>query len=505
MTKELKITSSRLYWLFSFDNLKLAENSIREVSKTISKSPLVNGWSYSYTPEERHEGLGKIFSDDEAVSKHLELLQDSDFYVLDEEYIEDETYTRFSLKGFKARFPFLEKAQAVDVFYTLTKWGVGSLWFSIEIDEEITSQDLVGLQLLAKKEEGFLKADVPIELIEEIAHTDSDIKPILEKRKAAGKKTFRVKDVSLGNIVGYYIYSLINLSQNRRYNSLEKIMKDQRYETYIAHPVVIIENSSPSYDSAFALVENHPKEVYLILEQMEYISPNDIAEQSTAKLFEDIITDREDIWYNSTIGSTLHIMTPRTKQIAELRAKQTEKSLDDFYLKEVLTPVIENEVVQIQRFIVFMLEYYLSSCEITDMEPREISLLKEAIIKSLDIFHGIRVVGNSISKARIDLGKEATLVNLVYDTINEKLGTMEDAVNEYRDGLVQFTQTILGIILGVVPSILLFLPSETDNGFNYWPYLKSAISIVLSGGLTFLGRFLAKVYWKRKRQKDSYV
>jgi len=72
MVSELIIEKSKLSWLFTFDLIKLSADSIRDVSKRIASSSLVQGWSYYYTPDERHQGVGKIEeSDPESGSQKL--------------------------------------------------------------------------------------------------------------------------------------------------------------------------------------------------------------------------------------------------------------------------------------------------------------------------------------------------------------------------------------------------------------------------------------------------
>ena len=217
-SNEFIVKKSKLFWFFTFDILKLKKPTVREISKIMAESSLVRGWSYYHTPEERHDGIGTVVPKEEDSSDNLfnnsnallTLLQDADFRVLDEEYFESQNYTRFHLHGFKIRLPTLENAHDVSVIYTLTKWGVGCLSFVLEIEEDLTPAQLAKLQITPKMEDENLAADLSFELIEEVGYYESQVKDILAKRKEAGKSAFRVKNVSLGTIVGYYIYSLIN-------------------------------------------------------------------------------------------------------------------------------------------------------------------------------------------------------------------------------------------------------------------------------------------------------
>jgi hypothetical protein len=227
---------------------------------------------------------------------------------------------------------------------------------------------------------------------------------------------------------------------------------------------------------------------------LEYVDPTDITNQAAEKFADVISTDREDIWYNASIGSSLQIVTPRTKEIAKLNPEHDEESN---YLVDIFQPYVENEIVQIQRYLILMLEFYLSSQDMAELQPSELSNLKETIVKSLEIFHGVRVSGNSISKERIELGKEVTLVNLVQETIDRKLLLIETGVAEYQESLKDFTQAILGVILGVVPAILFVLPGED--------IVKLILSVILSVGLTVAARYSAKYIWKRKRQRQALI
>ncbi|MFW9992827.1 MAG: hypothetical protein ACFFD4_12355 [Candidatus Odinarchaeota archaeon] len=503
--KELVINNSKLFWLFTFDFLKLPKKSLRVISKQIAESTLVQGWSYYYTPDERHLGIGKI----EAKEDHndasstdpfyqskeiLEILQSTDFLVLDEEFFEAQIFTRFHLKGFKVRLPDIENPQDVSVALMLTKWGVGCLGFYIDLNVDLSASQLASLQIIPKDEEPILRAQLDIELIQEISYMNPDVKDIVDKRKAAGKKDVLFKQVSLGEIVWFYIASMINLIHDRGFKSFEEITDKQRYETYIAHPLVIIEKTEPEYQSAYELVKNHREEIYIIAEQLPHLERDDVSSYTSRKLLRSIITDREDIWYYMTIGSTIQIITPRTREIAE---SKSENGSNEYY-KEILQPYVENEVIQIQRFIILMMEHFISSQDIAELKPREISFLKESVMKSLEIFYTIRISGNSISHARIELGKEVTLVNNVQKAIEEKIVLLEGAVRDYQESLKDFTQAILGVILGVVPAIL-FLFSGTND------MIKLILSVVLSGGLTLLARYGARYYWKMKQKKESYV
>ncbi|MFW9916374.1 MAG: hypothetical protein ACFFGZ_12275 [Candidatus Thorarchaeota archaeon] len=497
-SKHLLVNKSRLFWLFTFDTLKLRD-SLRNISRQLAESPIIQGWTYYYDPSERHLGLSEIMVKDEAEEESsaqslFELLQRTDFFVLDEEFFEAQTYTRFLLEGFRLRHPLLPNPLTVDVLFMLTKWGVGCLGFCTDTEDPLTPAQLATLQLILKKEEPVLKAELPLKLLEEIGHFDADIRARVEAAREKGKTTQRIGTIAMGQIAFYYMSAIISVINGRKFDSMDEIAEKQRYETYIPHPLIIIEEATPSYDSAFELVEKHPREIYQILEQLEYVDPTDITNQAAEKFADSISTDREDIWYNASIGSSLQIVTPRTREIAKLNPEHDEESN---YLVDIFQPYVENEIVQIQRYLILMLEFYLSSQDMTELQPNELSNLKETIVKSLEIFHGVRVSGNSISKERIELGKEVTLVNLVQETIDRKLLLIETGVAEYQESLKDFTQAILGVILGVVPAILLVLPGDD--------IVKLGLSVILSVGLTVAARYSAKYIWKRKRQRQALI
>lgn len=503
-SKHLLINKSRLFWLFAFDTLKL-QDSLRNISHRLAESPIIQGWTYYYDPSERHLGLSEIIvkdqpeegssgNDSKTAQSLFELFQRTDFHVLDEEFFEAQTYTRFLLEGFRLRHPLLPNPLNVDVLFMLTKWGVGCLGFCTSTEDSLTPAQLATLQLILKKEEPVLKVELSLKLLEEIGNFDTDIRARVQNAREKGKTTQRIAAIAMGQIAFYYMSAIISVINERKFESMDKIAEKQRYETYIPHPLIIIEETSPSYNSAFELVEKHPREVYQILEQLEYVDPTDISTQATDKFADYIVTDREDIWYNASIGSSLQIVTPRTREIAKLNPENEE---DSNYLLDIFQPYVENEIVQIQRYLILMLEFYLSSQDMTELQPNELSSLRETIVKSLEIFHGIRVSGNSISKERIELGKEVTLVNLVQETIDHKLELIESGVTEYQESLKDFTQAVLGVILGVVPAILLVLPGED--------MVKLALSVILSVGLTITARYSAKYIWKRKRQKQALI
>ena len=86
---------------------------------------------------------------------------------------------------------------------------------------------------------------------------------------------------------------------------------------------------------------------------------------------------------------------------------------------------------------------------------------------------------------------------MVQETIDHKLELIDSGVAEYQESLKDFTQAILGVILGVVPAILLVLPGEE--------WVKLGLSVILSVGLTVTARYAAKYIWKRKRKKQALI
>ena len=64
-SKHLLVNKSRLFWLFTFDTLKL-QDSLRNISRQLAESPLIQGWTYYYDPSERHLGLSEIMVKNEA-------------------------------------------------------------------------------------------------------------------------------------------------------------------------------------------------------------------------------------------------------------------------------------------------------------------------------------------------------------------------------------------------------------------------------------------------------
>jgi hypothetical protein len=242
-----------LFWLFTFDTLKLRD-SLRNISRQLAESPLIQGWTYYYDPSERHLGLSEIMVKDEAEEESsaqslFELFQRTDFFVLDEEFFEAQTYTRFLLEGFRLRHPLLPNPLTVDVLFMLTKWGVGCLGFCTSTEDPLTPAQLATLQLILKKEEPVLKVELPLKLLEEIGHFDADIRARVEAAREKGKTTQRIGTIAMGQIAFYYMSAIISVINGRKFSSMDEIAEKQRYETYIPHPLIILEETTPSYES----------------------------------------------------------------------------------------------------------------------------------------------------------------------------------------------------------------------------------------------------------------
>ncbi|MHA2499816.1 MAG: hypothetical protein ACXAEL_09655 [Candidatus Hodarchaeales archaeon] len=251
--KHLLVNKSRLFWLFTFDTLKLRD-SLRNISRQLAESPLIQGWTYYYDPSERHLGLSEIMVKDEAEEESsaqslFELFQRTDFFVLDEEFFEAQTYTRFLLEGFRLRHPLLPNPLTVDVLFMLTKWGVGCLGFCTSTEDPLTPAQLATLQLILKKEEPVLKVELPLKLLEEIGHFDADIRARVEAAREKGKTTQRIGTIAMGQIAFYYMSAIISVINGRKFSSMDEIAEKQRYETYIPHPLIILEETTPSYES----------------------------------------------------------------------------------------------------------------------------------------------------------------------------------------------------------------------------------------------------------------
>jgi hypothetical protein len=487
-----------LIWLFAVDLIKPIYKMDITIDN-ITKCSFCEGMLRYYTPNERVKGIGEIniYCNDKNEEKNckdkLQLFMDTDFLTLDEDYLEASSYLRFLLRGPKIKFPMGEKYYDVQVIFTLSSLGIGIFSFWADFDIEIDSKELAKLQISPLLETRDLAADLPIEILKELSHLDRDYKSVYEKLRNKGKKFLNLKTTSFEELIGFYWNTIINRLFNLKYKSQTEITNNLRSESYCVFPMVVIH--SDEYEYADDFIKENPKQLYQILSHMHNIDHNLIYSNVLNEVIEPNITERRDIAYLDALGSVVLIFGSKTKDIIKNQMKFDAKiiSVKREYQKLIFESFIIVEILQLQRQYLNFLTQILTR-PITDMSPKEISIMRSYLSKALDFYHG-NVTGNSLARKRLEHGKDITEIDESFDAVNEKMELLGNALESFNDLRTSFFEIALGLILGIVPMFYILLPFDE-------PLFNSIAAISITVGIILTFTFLSRLYWKRLKRKE---
>ncbi|MHA1310749.1 MAG: hypothetical protein ACTSWR_00090 [Candidatus Helarchaeota archaeon] len=494
----IKFKSIDLIWMFTVDLIHPIKN-LNEAINRIAASKYCDGSLNYYTAEDRIKGIGelKIYCQDDSrkdyCNKLLDLFLNTDFYTLDEDYLEARSFVRFILKDIKLKFPFYEKFFNVQVLLTVSSLGIGVFSFWASIDEGIDSKTIARLQILPMEETGNISAELPIELLEELSILDSDYKAVYEKRKAQNKNVFRLKEINFEAIIGYYWYTIINRLYNFKFKSQSEISDQLRCESYCVFPIVLIH--SKEYKYADELIKEKPKQLYQILSHMYNIDYTLILSDILDEFLTPNITERRDIAYLDALGSVLLIFGSETKKIIKKQMKYDNKivSVESEYQKMIIEAFIIIEILQIQRQYFNFLTQILTR-PIAEMSPKEISIIRSYLSKALDMYHG-NVTGNSLARKRMNHGKDIMEIDESFDMVNEKMELLGDALSSFNDLRTSFFEIALGLILGIVPLFYIFSPFQDS-------IMNSIFAITITISIILIFTLLSRWYWRNIKRKE---
>jgi hypothetical protein len=163
------------------------------------------------------------------------------------------------------------------------------------------------------------------------------------------------------------------------------------------------------------------------------------------------------------------------------------------YQKLIFESFIIVEILQLQRQYLNFLTQILTR-PITDMSPKEISIMRSYLSKALDFYHG-NVTGNSLARKRLEHGKDITEIDESFDAVNEKMELLGNALESFNDLRTSFFEIALGLILGIVPMFYILLPFDE-------PLFNSIAAISITVGIILTFTFLSRLYWKRLKRKE---
>ncbi len=523
----LKFEQTIIAYQFAVDLLKLEDNDPRKAAKTLLKEKFALAALEFYSPEDRAKGIGII--DVRAgvdanllnvkdpltnfpVSRSLEFWRFVDYQILDEPFFEGQNICRVRLLGFKSRLPTLKETCDVTVYLTINKFGVGviSLWY--HINEPLTSEQLANLELLPMMEKPSVTASLPVELIEAAAKYDKKYEDIVKQVIAAGKKDvpFGQKNpLTFQGLVWFYWGPIINALHDHDYSSQDDMTKSLRSEAFICFPVVFAKKITPTQDYAFKYYEDCPKQIYQVVNQAVDFPAEDVLPEAIEKDIGESISTRRDLINFCTLGCSFAAFGAKTAEIAKkntegpfskirtaFERQPGEEGLNLDLPRLMLEIYDVAEVVLIQKLLLDIVELSFSKKDVLDMQPKEMVRMHENLATQLAMIHGAKVFRETTALARFDRAKEVMLVDEIVDGLKEKLENIETAqasLHELKQGI---QEKLLGVLLGVIPSVLLFLGESM-------PEFATIFSIALSVGSTLAASKLATFYWRiiRKMQK----
>ncbi len=523
---KLKFESTIIAFQFAVDLLKLEDNDPRKAAKTLLKEKFALASLEFYSPEDRAKGIGIIETPDAdaevlkikdpltgfPVMRSLEFWRFVDYQILDEPFFEGQNICRVRLLGFKSRLPTLKETCDVTVYLTINKFGVGviSLWY--HINEPLTSEQLANLELLPMMETPSVTASLPVELIEAATKYEKKYEDIVKQVLAAGKKDvpFGQKNpLTFQGLIWFYWGPILNALHGHHYSSQDDMTKSLRDEAFLCFPVVFGKKITPAQDYATKYYENCPKQIYQIVNQAVDFPAEDVLPEAIEKDIGESISTRRDMINFWTLGCSFAAFGTKTAEIAkknlegpftkirtlfERQAGEEGLNLD---LPRMMLEIYDvTEVVLIQKLLLDIVELFFSKKDVLDMAPKEMVRMHETLATQLAMVSGAKVFRETTALVRFERAKEVMQVDELVDGLKEKLANIETAQGSLHELKQGIQEKLLGVLLGVVPSILIFF-SGSD------PTLPSVLSIVLSVGATLVSGKLATLYWRiiRKREK----
>ncbi len=523
---KLKFESTIIAFQFAVDLLKLEDNDPRKAAKTLLKERFALAALEFYAPEDRAKGIGIIETPDAdaevlkvkdpltgfPVMRSLEFWRFVDYQILDEPFFEGQNISRVRLLGFKSRLPTLKDTCDVTVYLTINKFGVGviSLWY--HINEPLASEQLANLELLPMMETPSVTASLPVEVIEAAGKYEKKYEEIAKQVLSAGKKDvpFGQKNpLTFQGLIWFYWGPILNALHDHHYSSQDDMTKSLRSEAFICFPVVIAKKIIPSEDYANTYFEKAPKQIYQIVNQAVDFPSDDVLPEAIEKDIGESISTRRDLINFSTLGCTFAAFGAKTAEIAKKNTEgsfikirtlfarqQGEEGLNLDLPRMVLEIYDVTEVVLIQKLLLDIVEMFFSKKDILDMKPKEMVRMHETLATQLAMVSGAKVFRETTALVRFDRAKEVMQVDELVDGLKEKLANIETAQASLHQLKQNIQEKLLGVLLGVVPSILIFF-GEAD------PTFASILSIALSVGATLAASKISTLYWRiiRKREK----
>ena len=523
----LKFESTIIAFQFAVDLLKLEADDPRKAAKTLLKEKFALAALEFYAAEDRAKGVGLIdvhvggdatllnMKDpltNLTVLRALEFWRFVDYQVLDEPFFEGQNISRLRLLGFKSRLPTLNNPCDVTVYLTINKFGVGVISFWYYINEPLSSEQLANLELLPMMEKPSITASLPIEIIEAAGKYEKKYAEIAKQVLATGKKEvpFGQKNpLTFQSLVWFYWGPIVNTLQWDKYSSQDEITKELRSEAFICFPVVMAKKITPTEDFATTYYEKCPKQIYQVVNQTVDFPAEVVVPDVIEKDLGENISTRQDVLYFNTLGCAFVAFGSKTAEIAEkniggplrkIRTLFEVKEGEEGNLLDLPRLALEiydvAEIVLIQRLLLDIVEMFFSRKDVLDMKPKEMVRMHETLATQLAMVYGAKVFRETTALARFTRAKEVMLVDELADGLKEKLENIETAQKSLYELKQGIQQKILGILLGVIPSILIIF-SQSD------PTFATVFSIVLSVGLTLFASWAAKIYWRLIRKMEK--
>ncbi len=523
---KLKFESTIIAFQFAVDLLKLEDNDPRTAAKTLLKEKFALAALEFYSAEDRAKGIGIIETPDvEAEVLHakdpltnfpvlraLEFWRFVDYQILDEPFFEGQNLCRVRLLGFKSRLPTLKDTCDVTVYLTINKFGVGviSLWY--HINESLTSEQLANLELLPMMETPSITASMPVELIEAAGKYEKRYEEIANQVFASGKKVvpFGQKNpLTFQGLIWLYWGPIANALHGHHYSSQDEITKALRSEAFICFPVVFAKKITPSEEYATSYFEKAPKQIYQVVNQAVDFPAEDVESESIEKDIGVSITTRKDVINFSSLGCTFAAFGAKTAEIAKknlegpfakirtlFERQKGEEGLNLDLPRMALEIYDVTEIVLIQKLLLDIVEMFFSKKDVLDMQPKEMVRMHETLATQLAMVYGAKVFRESTALVRFTRAKEVLQVDELADGLKEKLANIETAQQSLHELKQGMQEKLLGVLLGVVPSILIFFGEKE-------PMFASILSIALSVGATLASSKLATLYWRIIRKMEK--
>ncbi len=524
----LQFQDITIVYQFAIDLLKLSpDDSIKPAVEKLLKEDFVVAAMEFYSAEMRAQGIGEIGEGRGAtperlahtdplthlpVKRALEFWRWVDYNILEEPYFEAQNLARFRLVGFKSRLPLLSKPVDVSVYLTVNRFGVAVLSFWYQIQEPLSTDQLTHLEVLPMLEKPTITASIPLEVLEAASRYDRSYKDIVKQARDAGKDAvpFGQKNpLTFQGLSWYYWGPVLNAVQGNKYNSHEDMLKVLRSEAFLCFPFVIADKINPSMGLGADYLAKAPRKIYQVVNQSLDFPPELIAGHMIETDIGTNLSNRADVLYLNTLGCALIALGSKTPQIAaqisksplnDLRGRFEAQEGEDGARLEVARIVLEAldviEITLFQRMLLSNIEEYYSGRDLIKMRSSEMVRMRESLAFQLETIHGSKVFRESLARQRFERAKEVMLVEEAAEALQAKLENIETAQASLHELRTEVYQAVLGVLLGVIPSILLLTPVENS-------VIAGIVSIILSGAATILANRFSLYYWKILRRREK--